>query len=313
MLSTSDDLGARAARKVDAASGRDRDFQPEEIHRGDHRRLHRGNHVEQARARRREQAANADAEEAREQDEVREIGEQPDVRRHPANQRNLEKQDQERCEKGARRAHAVVRHAGGVRPSFFRTSSGQPFHSATPMLPRYCKSAMPILRRPESACREVTEAREEADAVRQLARTPSSATRCVEQRRLLGGGAGDERLVVAVQALAIDPGKPAAHGGLPGRLIDHHEVHELRHAGVGRAAGPLVLRDDEVDEQPHGRILVRGEELRLERVRGPLRRRARRLRVLMRCCASASVHANPAATGAAEISLSNVRRSMSFM
>ncbi len=81
------------------------------------------------------------------------------------------------------------------------------------------------------------------------------------------------RLPTALDRQPIDHRQPAAHRDLAPRLVDHHEVHERRHAGVGGAAGSLVLRDDQIDQHADGRVLVRGEELRLER-----RRRLRGLR-----------------------------------
>src|SRR5262249_8980230 len=43
------------------------------------------------------------------------------------------------------------------------------------------------------------------------------------------------------------------------------EVDELRDTGIASAARSLVLRDDDVREQRHGRIFMRREELRLVR------------------------------------------------
>src|SRR5688572_19687183 len=87
----------------------------------------------------------------------------------------------------------------------------------------------------EAAGGQVPEAVEEGDAVRQLRPGLVRPRDVVEHLRPLGGGAGEERLVEAADALAIDPGEPAAHRDLPRRLIDHHEIHELRHAGGGGA------------------------------------------------------------------------------
>ena len=94
----------------------------------------------------------------------------------------------------------------------------------------------------------------------------------------------------------IEPRQAAAHRDLPRRLVDHHEVHELGHAGIGGAARSLVLRNDDVHEHAHQSELVRREELRRERLRRC--RRASRLRSRGGLSASASVHAN-VATGAA--------------
>jgi hypothetical protein len=86
----------------------------------------------------------------------------------------------------------------------------------------------------------------------------------------------------AILAETIDEREAAAHRDLPRRLVDHHEVHELRHAGVGGAARPLVLRDDQIHEETDRRIFVRREELRLERLRAARGGGARLLRVVVR-------------------------------
>ena len=99
---------------------------------------------------------------------------------------------------------------------------------------------------------------------------------------------GGDVLAKAADGQPIDEREAAPHRDLPPRLIDHHEVHELRHAGLGGAAGPLVARDDQIDQHPHRRVFVRREELRLEasrrrsRLRACLRRLVRRLRGLGR-------------------------------
>ena len=80
------------------ADGGIADLEPEEVDRADHRRLQHREPREQPHSRRRQQAADADAEEAGEQDEVREVGQQPDVGRHPANERDFEEEDEERGE-----------------------------------------------------------------------------------------------------------------------------------------------------------------------------------------------------------------------
>ena len=131
----------------------------------------------------------------------------------------------------------------------------------------------------------------------------------VEHRGLLGGRAGDEPLVEALLALAIEPRQTAAHGRLPRRLVADDEVHELGHAGIGGAAGAFVARDDEIDEHAHGLVLVRGEELRLERRRRRWPPAAPRWRAETLRSASASVQANPAASGAEASSRSASRRS----
>ena len=59
---------------------------------------------------RREQAADADPEEARQQDEVREVRQQADVGRHPPDQRDLEEQDEE----GNQEEPGSARIGGGI-------------------------------------------------------------------------------------------------------------------------------------------------------------------------------------------------------
>ena len=59
----------------------------------------------QTNSRRREgamQAADADAEKAREEDEVGEVGQQPDVGRHPANERDFEEENEKGGEENPR-------------------------------------------------------------------------------------------------------------------------------------------------------------------------------------------------------------------
>ena len=93
-------LLGRAAREVDAGGGlRHRDVDAHERHDAEQRRQHRRKPRQQSRADGRQQAADTDAEEARQQDEVREVGEQPDVGRHPADESHLQEQHQERDEK----------------------------------------------------------------------------------------------------------------------------------------------------------------------------------------------------------------------
>ena len=68
---------------------------------GEHSRHKRGKPAKQPGTRRRQQAADADAEKAREQDEVREVGEQADVRRHPPNQCNFEEENEKGRDEGS--------------------------------------------------------------------------------------------------------------------------------------------------------------------------------------------------------------------
>ena len=78
-------------------------------------------------------------------------------------------------------------------------------------------------------------------------------------------GARDEPFPELLFAHAVDKRQPAAHGHLAPRLIDHHEIHEFGDAGVGGAAGTLVLRDDQIHQHGDGCVFVRGEKLRFVR------------------------------------------------
>ena len=64
-------------------------------------------------------------------------------------------------------------------------------------------------------------------------------------------GAVEEHLVEPLLAFDVEPREAAAHRDLARRLIDHHEVHELRNAGIGGAAGAFVFRNHDVGEDPH--------------------------------------------------------------
>ena len=57
-----------------------------------------------------------------------------------------------------------------------------------------------------------------------------------------------ERLVEAAPAFGVEPHQPAAHRHLPPSWMCDEVVDELGHARLGRAARPLVLRDDQVGE-----------------------------------------------------------------
>src|SRR5215471_18622008 len=63
----------------------------------------------------------------------------------------------------------------------------------------------------------------------------------------------------------IDQIETSTHGSLPFRLIDHHEVHELRHAGVAGASGSLILGNDEIGQNGYSLIFMLREELGLKR------------------------------------------------
>ncbi len=86
----------------------------------------------------------------------------------------------------------------------------------------------------------------------------------VKHRSLLVCRTIHERLVEPLLALDIQPGKPTAHPDLPRRLIDHHEVHELGHTGIGGAARAVVRGDDQIDEHAHRSPLVGRKEFRLK-------------------------------------------------
>ena len=78
----------------------------------------------------------------------------------------------------------------------------------------------------------------------------------------VGVGRADKRLVEAALAFEVEPRQPAAHGDLPGRLIDHREIHELGHTRIDRAARTLVGRDNQIGEDAHRPVFGRREELR---------------------------------------------------
>ena len=177
----------------------------------------------------------------------------------------------------------------GVTPSFFERRRRAAVPLVDDDVALYCRSAMPIFVvqkplavRSRKLLKNATPWR--SSGVGRSTARRSRRARAVRSR--VGAGRGT--------ACRSDSGtrrssqrQAAAHRDLPPRLIDHHEVHELRHAGVGGAAGSLVARDDQIDQHADRRVFVRGEELRLER-----RRRLRRLRAACAacscaCCASA--------------------------
>src|SRR3989449_3350571 len=116
---------------------------------------------------------------------------------------------------------------------------------------------------PEPRRRQVPERVEERDAGGERGFGPLGPCDIVEHGGSLGVRAGHEGLAVAIVALVVQPGEPAAHRGLAARLVGEHEVHELGDAGVGRAAGAAVAWDDEIDEQPRGLPFVWRKELGL--------------------------------------------------
>src|SRR3954470_16844754 len=86
----------RAAREVDRRRARQRDFEPQPIDGDDHADEHDRKPCDELAAARGEQTADADAEKTREQDEIREVREEPHVGGHPADDSRLEEQDQKR-------------------------------------------------------------------------------------------------------------------------------------------------------------------------------------------------------------------------
>ena len=156
----------RPAREVDVRrAGRDRHFEPQPVDRDDDDQLRERKPRDQRSAPVREQAAEPSAQERRQQDEVGEVRQEPDVRRHPADERDLEEEDQERrrgtasrignCEPPSSRsspridisacfACSAVERSEYFTPELFKRRVGQPFHSSTNMLPWYCRSAIPI-------------------------------------------------------------------------------------------------------------------------------------------------------------------------
>src|SRR5438128_935252 len=133
------------------------------------------------------------------------------------------------------------------------------------------------LAREEPRGREIAEAVEEGDTCRVLALRLLGPRDVLQQPGAFGVGAGDERLAVAVVALVIEPGQAAAHRRLQVRIVAEHEVHELRHAGVGGAPRALLLGDDDVHEQAHRLPFAGGEVLRVVG-RGALERLAHQRR-----------------------------------
>ena len=206
------------------------------------------------------------------------------MRRHPADERDFQEQDEERREEDAERTRIAGHQllVSRVTPSFFNASSGHPFHSGTITLPMYCRSVTPILLDQNPAAVRSRKLLKKATPCANSGFAFCGPRDVVEDGGALLRAAVEEPLVEAVLAFQVDPGQAAAHRRLPVRLVRpvpvrHHEIHELRHAGVGRAARSLVLRDDDVDQHADGGVLVRREELRLERRARPRGRVARPL------------------------------------
>ena len=155
------------------------------------------------------------------------------------------------------------------RPSFSRTSRGHPFHSATKVLPVYCRSSTPTLldQKPEAV--RVAEPVEERNALAVLGLgllVPGDVVHHLEALRLRTIGKG---LPETLPALEVQPGEAAAHRRLAmlavpfgGQAVDHPVVHELRKEGVGGTAGMFVLRDDDVGQDVDRLPFVGREEPR---------------------------------------------------
>src|SRR6185503_17920621 len=128
---------------------------------------------------------------------------------------------------------------------------------------------------------QLTEAVEEGDAVGMTRlRLPPWPGDVIENGLAIRVRRCKKRLREPPLAFGIEPRESAAHRGLPGGLVDHHEVHELRHAGVRGTARLFIFRNDEIDQHADGRPLVRVEKLRLvpaQRARGGLLRLLRGL------------------------------------
>jgi len=83
------DRVGRPAGKINGRRARQRDFEAQAIDRDDDAKQDRGKAGKQVAPPRGEQAAEANPEKAGEEDEVREIRQQPDICRHPTNQRGF--------------------------------------------------------------------------------------------------------------------------------------------------------------------------------------------------------------------------------
>ena len=91
-------------------------------HRRDDDRLNQREPREQPRTGRGQQAAETDAQETRQENEIRKIRQQPDIRRHPSDQRNFKKQDDERDEEQSNRTHAGAHCISSARDA--RSAAG---------------------------------------------------------------------------------------------------------------------------------------------------------------------------------------------
>src|SRR5688500_12407134 len=82
---------------------------------------------------------------------------------------------------------------------------------------------------PEAGGRQIAETGEERDAVRELRSGLRRPRDVIKHRRSLRLDAVEKHRVETQLAFVIEPGEAAAHRDLPRRLVDHHEVHELRY------------------------------------------------------------------------------------
>ena len=192
--------------------------------------------------------------------------------------------------------------------------SGQPSHIGIGHIAHVLQVGDAHLAREEPGRHGIAEPREERDAVAELGLGLPRIGDVVDERGALLVGDLDESLAETRVGLGIEPSQAATHRHLAFGPVDHHEVDELGHAGVGGAARPLVLRDDDVGKQRHRRPLVRGEELRLVRALPAPGRAAWPSPGCWCACASAvaSVRPMPAATGVAPMILRALRRVMSI-
>src|SRR5205823_7075560 len=116
------------------------------------------------------------------------------------------------------------------------------------------------LTREEAGRGEVAEAAEKDHAVAHRRPRLLWPRNVIEQLPALRVRGADERLAEAVLGFVIEPGETALYPGATGGrrlLVRHEEVDELRNFGVRRASGPVVARNDVVDEEPNGGPLVR--------------------------------------------------------
>ena len=163
---------------------RNRDLEPEEVDRRDDRPPAAAGTRRRAARARRQQAADADAEKARQQDEVGEVRQQPDVGRHPADQRDFEEENEKRGEEDPRGSASRRPSVLGGSPSFFSRFG----RAAVPLRDDGVAHVSEILHRPSSSSRSrlavrSRKLRKNADAVRQPRLELAVGTRCRRARR----------------------------------------------------------------------------------------------------------------------------------